>query len=278
MVKERRPTFVFLMETISSKQYMEVICKKIGFDRVFVVDPIGRSRGLAFLWNSESAVEVYNYSRCHINIVVKDGTNNPLWKFTGFYGNPDCARRADSWDLLKFLNTCHPIPWMCAGDFNEVVMQEENEGSNLRRESQMTGFREALEVCRLGDLGFSGSPFTWSNRRSDGTFTKERLDRAVANPEWCSIFPSFSVVVLAARTSDHSPILVTFSTNFKRGQNQGTTGRGFKLEASWLNDAECGDIIRSAWNNCPSIDSPIEGIQQRLSVCRRALLEWGGGT
>jgi hypothetical protein len=63
MVKERRPTFVFLMETISSKQYMEVICKKIGFDRVFVVNPIGRSGGLAFLWNSESTVEVFNYSR-----------------------------------------------------------------------------------------------------------------------------------------------------------------------------------------------------------------------
>jgi len=48
MVKERRPTFVFLMETISSKQQMEGICKKIGFDRIFVIDPIGRSGGLAF--------------------------------------------------------------------------------------------------------------------------------------------------------------------------------------------------------------------------------------
>lgn len=67
----------------------------------------------------------------------------------------------------------------------------EKEGSNLRKESQMTGFREALEVCRLGDLGFSGSMYTWSNRRADGTFTKERLDLAMANPEWCTIFPSF---------------------------------------------------------------------------------------
>jgi hypothetical protein len=208
--------------------------------------------------------------------VVKDENNNPWWKLTGFYGNPVCARRAESWDLLKFLNTCHPIPWMCAGDFNEVVMQEEKEGSNLRKESQLTGFREALEVCRLGDLGFFGSPFTWSNRRSDDTFTKERLDRAVANPEWCSLFPIFSVEVLAARTSDHSPILVSSSSNPRRGQSRGSAGSGFKLEASWLNDVECGDIIRSAWFSCPSFDSPVEGIQHRLAVCRRALLDWGG--
>jgi hypothetical protein len=135
MVKERRPTFVFLMETISSKQYMDVISRKIGFDSIFVVDPVGRSGGLAFLWNSETKVEVYNYSRRHINVVVKDGENNPWWKFTGFYGNPDCARRAESWELLKFLSTCHPVPWLCAGDFNEVVVQEEKEGSNPRRES-----------------------------------------------------------------------------------------------------------------------------------------------
>jgi hypothetical protein len=276
MVKERRPTFVFLMETISSKQYMEDICKKIGFDRVFVVDPIGRSGGLAFLWNSESTVEVYNYSRRHINIVVKDGDNNPWWKLTGFYGNPVCARRADSWELLKFLSTCHPVPWLCAGDFNEVVTQEEKEGSNLRKESQMTGFREALEVCRLGDLGFSGSPFTWSNRRSDGTFTKERLDRAVANLEWCSLFPSSAVDVLAARTSDHSPVLVSFSSYPRRSQSRGPTGSGFKLEASWLNDAESGEIIRSAWHSSPSLDPPSVGIQQRLAACRRALLDWGG--
>jgi hypothetical protein len=208
--------------------------------------------------------------------MVKDGDNNPWWKITGFYGNPVCARRADSWELLKFLSTCHPVPWLCAGDFNEVVTQEEKEGSNLRKESQMTGFREALEACRLGDLGFSGSPFTWSNRRSDGTFTKERLDRAVANQEWCSLFPSSAVDILAARTSDHCPVLVSFSAHPRRSQNRGPTGSGFKLEASWLNDSESGEIIRSAWHSSPSLDPPSVGIQQRLEACRRALLDWGG--
>jgi len=274
MVKERRPTFVFLMENICSKQYMDNIRKRLGFDNFFAVDPVGRSGGLALLWNSVTNLEVYNYSRRHINVVVKDGDNNPLWKLTGFYGHPDCGRRAESWELLKFLKTCHPVPWLCAGDFSEIVEQAENEGSNIRKESQMTGFREALEFCRLGDLGFSGSMFTWSNRRTDGTFTKERLDRAMANPEWCTIFPSFSVLIMAARSSNHSPILVSFFARNIERQGQGSFSSGFKFEASWANDVECGDVISSAWNNDINDVVPSDGIQMRLSACQRALLTW----
>lgn len=74
----------------------------------------------------------------------------------------------------------------------------------------MRGFRETLETYHLGDLDFSGSMFTWCNRRTNRTFTKERLDRAVANPEWCAIFPIFFVLILAAGSSDHSPLLVSF--------------------------------------------------------------------
>lgn len=45
----------------------------------------------------------------------------------------------------------------------------------------MNDFRSALVDCQLSDLGFTGAGFTWSNRRSDGYFTKEQLDRVVAN-------------------------------------------------------------------------------------------------
>jgi hypothetical protein len=83
-------------------------------------------------------------------------------------------------------------------------------------------------------------------------------------------------VILAARTSDHSPILVNFFTCHRKGQGQGLPGRGFKFEASWLNDVECGEVINTAWNNGPSDVSSFEGIQSRLSACRRALLNWSG--
>jgi hypothetical protein len=216
-----------------------------GFDNIFVVDLVGRSGGLALLWKVEDNMEIYNFSRLHINAVVKDGKGQLFWKLTGFYGHPDSSKRVESCAILRHLLSCQPVLWICAGDFNEIVDQVEKEGSLIRRESQMVKFCDALEACHLGDLRFSGPRFTWNNRRMDGSFTRERLDRAVANPEWCSIFPKVSVQVLAARTSSHRPLVVTFNdSELERLYYR----RSFKFEAWWANDFECSNVINSTWN------------------------------
>ncbi|XP_062165045.1 uncharacterized protein LOC133871632 [Alnus glutinosa] len=127
----------------------------------------------------------------------------------------------------------------------------------------MTKFREVLENCHLGDLGFSSSCFTWSNRRLGNSFTKERLDRAMSNPEWCSLFPKVSVLVLAIRTSDHSPLAISFKEDvYERMYHR----RGFKFEAWWAKDVECPNIIKSAWDEDILINASISNVQDRLSA------------
>lgn len=46
----------------------------------------------------------------------------------------------------------------------------------------MLNFREVLESCNLHDQVYVGDCFTWSNIHEANTYTKERLDRAVVNP------------------------------------------------------------------------------------------------
>jgi hypothetical protein len=155
LVKERRLNFVFLMETVCSKQHIDCIKHRVGFDNLFVVDLVGKSGGLALLWKEEDNLEIYNYTRRHINAVVKDNEGQLFWKLIGFYGHPNSTKRDESWAVLRHLKIYSLIPCLCAGDFNEIVDQSEKDRSLLRRESQMTGFWEALEECQLGDLGFS---------------------------------------------------------------------------------------------------------------------------
>lgn len=45
-----------------------------------------------------------------------------------------------------------------------------------------------------------------TNCREGDNFTKERLDRAVANRGWCERHQFAEVWVLTARSSDHKPI------------------------------------------------------------------------
>lgn len=70
--------------------------------------------------------------------------------------------------------------WLCIGDFNEIVDNSEKVGGLWRLETQLAGFKNSLADCNLGDLGFSSSKFTWSNKRNSTDFIKERLDQALA--------------------------------------------------------------------------------------------------
>ena len=45
-----------------------------------------------------------------------------------------------------------------------------------RPDAQMLAFRDTLEVCNLLDLGFSGVPFTYDNKRHGAVNVQVRLD------------------------------------------------------------------------------------------------------
>lgn len=50
VVRQVRPTIVFLCETLCGKDMMERIRVKMGFQGLLVVEAQGRSGGLALLW------------------------------------------------------------------------------------------------------------------------------------------------------------------------------------------------------------------------------------
>jgi len=87
LVKERKPNLVFLIETLCTQKKMEAVRCRLGYEGLFVVDPIGRSGGLALLWRQNRDLEIFNYSKSHIHAVIKDADGHPFWQFTGFYGH-----------------------------------------------------------------------------------------------------------------------------------------------------------------------------------------------
>lgn len=195
------------METKCTQKCIEGLHVKLGFVGAFDVDPMCRSGGLALLWREDGKVEIQNFSRRHINATITMEGGKP-WKLTGFYGHPDWTKRHDALALLSHLKHYQPIPWLCLGDFNEILDQSEKVGVSLRHDVQMAQFRTTLEECNLSDLGFMGSKFTWMNCRTDMTFTKERLDRAVASKNWCEIYTQAEVHVMVTCSSDHKPLIL----------------------------------------------------------------------
>jgi hypothetical protein len=188
MVREKKPVMVFLMETKMRAAKVEFLRVQLGFGSVFVVDSVGRSGGLALFWHQEVGVDIQNYSRRHINAVVKFGNCQHPWKFTGFYGHPEPGKWKEAWSLLKLLRSFSPEKWLCVGDFNEIAEESEKFGTVPRALWQMVDFQEALDYTQLQDLGFEGAKFTWLNKREGAHFIKERLDRALSNPSWLDYY------------------------------------------------------------------------------------------
>jgi len=99
--------------------------------------------------------------------------------------------------------------------FNEITSLSEKSSSSRRFKKQIDLFQSTLMECNLWDLGYQGKKYIWTNGREGRALTLERLDRGVANPEWCGVFDVVEVEVLPRYFSDHSPLLISLDRSSK---------------------------------------------------------------
>jgi hypothetical protein len=87
---------------------------------------------LTLLWTRHVGVKLQSCDKLHIDVSVLDPvTQVAKWRFTGFYGESRWEMRHRSWDCLRYLNTQSNLPWICAGDFNEVLEADEQFGGQV---------------------------------------------------------------------------------------------------------------------------------------------------
>lgn len=102
----------------------------------------------------------------------------------------------------------HQGPWMCIGDFNYVINEEEVSGGRKGCSSATNYLKQLMFEFRAIDLGFSGNKFTWAKGRWGNASIKRRLDRGIASMSWRLAYPRASIVHLGNIKSDHAPILL----------------------------------------------------------------------
>jgi endonuclease/exonuclease/phosphatase family metal-dependent hydrolase len=163
----------------------------------------GLSGGLALYWHEQIIVEVQIINERFIDAYVRDSPTAPQWRITCVYGEPRVEDRHRMWDTLRNLKTLSDLPWLVVGDFNEALWQEEHLSCTPRAVPQMEAFREVLFDCDLTDLGFSGVPYTYDNKRQGRANVRVRLDRATACPAWRDRFADTRVQHLTSPVSDH---------------------------------------------------------------------------
>ena len=134
----------------------------------------------------------------------------------------------------------------------------------------MQSFSDCLDFCGLKDLGFSGLPFTWCNRRFDGNVVWVQLDRAVASLEWVLKFPAVRLYHLSGLSSDHKPIWLCSDDIRKRFFRP---NKPFGFEAMWIKDDRCEGAIHEAWDKFSTADL-IGNVLLKVSNYQTHLSEW----
>jgi hypothetical protein len=84
-----------------------------------------------FLEYNTTKVNTLSYTLYHIDIIITEGGREPWrltffflrkpWRLTCVYGEAQLPERHKTWDILKFIKSSSPLPWLCIGDFNKAL-------------------------------------------------------------------------------------------------------------------------------------------------------------
>lgn len=117
------------------------------------------------MWSDSIDFTSVSFSSNHILGSIKDNENQAKWFMSGIYGWTESMHKWRTWHLLDQLNQNIDGPWICYGDFNEILGSNEKDGGATPSLQAMDLFWQAINRASLVDLKFTGHRFTWTNCR-----------------------------------------------------------------------------------------------------------------
>jgi hypothetical protein len=168
---------------------------------------------------------------------------------------------------MRFLANSQPDAWMILGDFNEIVEASEKQGGARRPRQQMEAFQRVISDCEIADLGYKGLKYTWKNCQEDGLFIWERLDRAFANKDWCSLFPTAEVSTEVVVSSDHNSLFLSTSKMQLRKQKK----KGFIYDATWRKEVASKNLVKRVWKEKGKLVDMWGNIKGKMEECKKVL-------
>ncbi|XP_074277206.1 uncharacterized protein LOC141600848 [Silene latifolia] len=240
----------------------------LGLPHYCGVDSTGRSGGLLLRWDNSIVLTTLSleshFILCKLSSPRAPCTNDI--KYVLFiYGEAQFEYRQALWNHIssKILGLS---PLLILGDFNQVELFADKFGgtSFIRGQSDFTIWKISNG---LSDVHFFGPCFTWMNNQYSGNIIMECLDRAYANQEWFTLFPSTSISHLPILVSDHAPVILSLSPDSKPRK------RPYRLDNWCLSYPEVQDLVSRVWNT-PFFGSSMFVLSRKLATVRRAILQW----
>ncbi|XP_070039791.1 uncharacterized protein [Nicotiana tomentosiformis] len=198
LVELHKVRLILLQEPFVDDGTIESYTRRIAYDGCYA----NVNGKIWFIWSSEVEVSIIADEEQQVTIV---------------YAKNKGHLRATLWKSLKICNNYINGPWCITGDFNVIMSSDEKKGENPHIMEKSWDFIECMEECGMADVGYTAPRFTWCNARDKWNRIWKRLDRVFVNHEWTSKTSRFNVEHMASTGSDHTHMLVKYSTTKNEG-------------------------------------------------------------
>ncbi|CAL9233341.1 unnamed protein product, partial [Arabidopsis halleri] len=223
------------------------------------------------VWDPSISVICFYKSAQLVFCGVHDPATNQSFSVGFVYAFNTVIQRRSLWDEVKSISQDSPArsnPCIFLGDFNQIVSADEHFSiipHNLPI-GGMSEFHSCLSDNDFTDLASKGVFFTWSNGQPDDPVLR-KLDRAVVNEDWCSLFPDSVAIFDPPGDSDHSPCLVNTDASVERSK------KSFKYFSFLSTHSKFKDFMSEAWSKEVCVGSKLFVLGQRMReikyACRR---------
>lgn len=255
---------IFISETKSSKVTASDLIHHFHVANSHVVPADQASGGLWLMWDEDMDLTIVQSS---VNYILAYGVyknSGPIFNLLCIYGDPSHRATSAMWsEISSFVVHSSHRPTFCMGDLNEIMHANEKYGLAPPNQNRINIFKHHVNNLGLMDMGYNGPAYTWSNKQQGKDLVLERLDRCLANVEWCFNYPNTTVYHLPMLYSDHAPIIAILNPKNRRPK------RSFMFENWWLLEPDFNQHAHSAW-----LQSVNCHFQRRTTLLARSLTSW----
>jgi exonuclease III len=122
--KQEDPDVLFLCETKMVESNLQKFKSLLGMHGMEVRYCEGKINGLVMFLKKEVNVKLCSFSKFHIDVQIEE-EDGFKWRFIGIYGEPTTEKGDITWRLMRIVSKKNKLPWLCIGDFNEILFNRE---------------------------------------------------------------------------------------------------------------------------------------------------------